>query len=286
MKKTLTILTAAMVLCVLHGDAFPAGGQDSGGRPAADPNLRRMLEIHIHNDTDAEIKFQTRILHTEDEPDVYFLAPGETRTLLGRKVLEFQILPEELSRLYYLAPGEDYSVRKIDGKDFKIFQKVKGYEEAVMLAPFVPSPDQVIERTLSLVGVTKDSIVYDLGCGDGRVVIAAARIYGARGVGIDINPELIEEARQNARASGVEDLVEFRVGDVFQTSLTEATLVYVFLFPDSNRLLRPYLEKQLKKGTTVASLGFDFPAWEDRLTGLHDIVDEDGFHRIVYVYER
>lgn len=280
-----TVLVGA-VFCCLGGPAPFAAGQETDRRPREDPNLKQIFKIQISNDTDQTIKFHTRILHSGDEPDYDSLSPGETETLLGRNVLEFQIVPKELARLYFLAPGEDYSIRIIDGQDLKLFQKVKGYQEAVMLAPFVPSPMVVIERMLSLAGVSKDSVVYDLGCGDGRVVIAAAKIYGARGVGIDIDPELIAEARKNASDAGVETLAEFREGDIFQTSLTEATHVYVFLFPDSNRLLRPYLEKQLKKGTTVASLGFNFPAWEDRLTGWHDILDDEGYHRIVYIYER
>lgn len=285
-KTSSTALLAwAVIICIGLSSAGSALATTSGQEIDA-PELTRIFKVHITNDTDRELKFHIRILHSEDEPDVYFLSPGQIQTLTGRKVLEFQILPKELSRIYFLAPGEDYSVRMIDGEDWKLFQKVKDYEEAVMLAPFVPSPMVVIEKVLSMSRVTGDSVVYDLGCGDGRVVIAAAQIYGARGVGIDIDPDLIEEARKKAAEAGVSDLVDFRVGDVFETNLTEATMVYVFLFPDSNRLLRPYLEKQLKIGTTVASLGFNFPAWENRLTGWHDILDDDGFHRIVYLYER
>jgi SAM-dependent methyltransferase len=285
-KTILPILLACICIVSLCRNPAGAAGQTLTGQSGGEPDLKRIFKINITNDTDRQLKFHARILHSEDEPDVYYLSPGEIQTLLGRKVLEFQILPKELSRIYFLAPGEDYSVRLIDGKDLKVFQKVNGYKEAVMLAPFVPSPNVVIERMLSLAGVTGDSIVYDLGCGDGRVVIAAAKIYGARGVGIDIDPDLIDKAREKALEAGVEDLVDFRVGDIFETSLTEATMVYVFLFPDSNRLLRPYLEKQLRKGTTVAALGFNFPAWEDRLKGWHDILDDDGYHRIVYIYER
>lgn len=279
-------LLSGVIILVSWLCFFPAYGQDDVGNPAGDPGRPQNLEINIHNDTAKSIQFHVRILHSGEEPEFYYLAPGETQTLLEREVIEFQIVPEELSRLYFLAPGEDYSIRMIDGKDFKVFQKIKGYENAVMLAPFVPSPMVVIERVLSLAGVNKNSIVYDLGCGDGRVVIAAAGIYGARGVGIDIDPDLIAEAVRNAVDAGVEELVEFREADIFQSSLTEATLVYIFLFPDSNRLLRPYLEKQLKIGTKVACLGFNLPAWADRLTGQHDIVDDEGYHRIVYFYER
>jgi ubiquinone/menaquinone biosynthesis C-methylase UbiE len=100
-------------------------------------------------------------------------------------------------------------------------------------------------------------VLYDLGCGDGRIVISAARDRGARGVGIDINPVRIEEAQANAKAAGVADRVSFRVGDLFESDFSAATVVTLYLLPDINRKLRPQLWRQLKVGTRVVSHDFD-----------------------------
>jgi SAM-dependent methyltransferase len=123
---------------------------------------------------------------------------------------------------------------------------------------FVPSADEVVEAMLKLAKVTKADVVYDLGCGDGKIVIAAAREYGARGVGIDIDPELVENARQNARRAGVSDKVQFLVGDIFSNDVKigEATVVTLYLLPSLNERLRPKLWRELAPGTRVVSNSF------------------------------
>lgn len=123
--------------------------------------------------------------------------------------------------------------------------------------PYVPTPQPVVDRMLELAKVGKRDIVYDLGCGDGRIVITAAKDRGARGTGIDIDPARIAEARQNATAAGVEDRVEFMVGDLFKTDFSQATVVTLYLLPEINRQLRPQLWKQLKVGARVVSHDFD-----------------------------
>ena len=128
--------------------------------------------------------------------------------------------------------------------------------------PFVPTPPEVVQRMLAMGRVGKTDMLYDLGCGDGRIVIAAAKERGARGVGIDIDPERIDEANANARASGVTDLVRFRVGDLFKSDFSEASVVTLYLLPQINQRLRPQLWRQLKAGTRVVSHEFDMgEAW-------------------------
>ncbi len=127
--------------------------------------------------------------------------------------------------------------------------------------PYVPTPPEVVSKMLELARVGKSDTLYDLGCGDGRIVVTAASKYGARGTGIDINPQRIEEARANARAAGVEDRVDFRVGNLFETNLSPATVVTLYLLPDINLRLRPQLWQQLKVGTRVVS--HDFNMGED-----------------------
>ncbi len=115
---------------------------------------------------------------------------------------------------------------------------------------------------LKLAGAGARDVVYDLGSGDGRIVIAAARQAGARGVGIEIHPERVAEARRRAAEAGVGSRVEFRVGDVFETDLREATIVTMFLLSDLNRKLRPKLLAELRPGARVLSYCFDMGDWK------------------------
>jgi SAM-dependent methyltransferase len=125
-----------------------------------------------------------------------------------------------------------------------------------VLAPYIATPEDVVNRMLELAHVTQDDVVYDLGCGDGRIPIAAAVKYGARGVGLDIDAGLIERARANAKAAGVENRVEFKVQDVLTGDLSPATVVTLFLLTSSNEKLRPILTRQLKPGARIVSHAF------------------------------
>lgn len=126
---------------------------------------------------------------------------------------------------------------------------------------FVPTPQVVVDEMLRMAKVSSDSMVYDLGCGDGRLVITAAKQYGARGIGIDIDPQRIRESNENATAAKVTDKVKFVLGDLFQFDFHEATAVTLYLLPDLNVKLRPTLMSQLKPGTPVVSHDFDMGEW-------------------------
>jgi SAM-dependent methyltransferase len=127
---------------------------------------------------------------------------------------------------------------------------------------YVPTPHHVVAEMLRLVAVTPTDVVYDLGCGDGRVLIAAAQWYSARGVGVDIDPQRIEESRVNARQAGVIDRVEFLQQDLFETDIRDATVVTLYLLPQLNRQLRPRLLSDLRPGTRVVSHDFDMGDWQ------------------------
>ncbi|HLH39927.1 MAG TPA: class I SAM-dependent methyltransferase [Bryobacteraceae bacterium] len=142
----------------------------------------------------------------------------------------------------------------------------KPVEEIVIETPFVTSPEQVVEAMLKLAAVKKGDVVYDLGCGDGRIVIAAAKQYGARGVGIDHNADLIAQAREKARQEGVESLVRFERGDIFDADIHEATVVAIYLLPHINLKLRPKLLKDLKPGARVVSHEFGMGDWKPEKT--------------------
>jgi SAM-dependent methyltransferase len=126
---------------------------------------------------------------------------------------------------------------------------------------YVPTPPDVVAEMLRLVAVTPTDVVYDLGCGDGRVVITAAKRYQARGVGIDIDPQRIRESRANARRAGVANRVKFLQQDLFETDIREATVVALYLLPELNRKLRPKLLSDLRPGTRIVSHDFDMGDW-------------------------
>jgi ribosomal protein L11 methylase PrmA len=131
---------------------------------------------------------------------------------------------------------------------------------------------------LRLADVKKTDVVYDLGCGDGRIVIAAAKTFGAKGVGIDINPVRIKEAKENAKKAGVEHLVRFEENDLFEADFREATVVTLFLLPNINLKLKPRLLEQLKPGTRVVSNTFDMGDWKaEKEKALDNPDDEDTY---------
>jgi SAM-dependent methyltransferase len=130
-------------------------------------------------------------------------------------------------------------------------------ETPALDVPYVPTPPEVVEKMLELAQVGAKDVLYDLGCGDGRIVIAAAKQRGARGVGIDIDPQRISEARANAEAEGVTKQAQFRVGDLFKSNFAPASVVTLYLLPELNRRLRPQLWRQLKVGTRVVSHEFE-----------------------------
>jgi SAM-dependent methyltransferase len=144
--------------------------------------------------------------------------------------------------------------------------------------PYVPTTEEAVQAMLKLADVKKSDVVYDLGCGDGRIVIAAAKNFGAHGVGIDINPERIKEARENAKKAGVEHLVRFEENDLFEAKISDASVVTLFLLSTINLKLRPKLLADLKPGTRIVSNTFDMGDWKpDREVNVGGDDNEDGY---------
>ena len=141
---------------------------------------------------------------------------------------------------------------------------------------FVPTPDEVVDAMLKVAGVQSGDVVYDLGCGDGRLVVAAAKL-GARGVGIDIDPQRVKEANENVQKNGVGDRVGILNQDLFTTDISEATVVTLYLLPSLNLKLRPKLWRELRPGSRVVSHAFDMGDWKPEQT-----LDVDG--RTVYFW--
>ncbi|AWR95980.1 protein-lysine N-methyltransferase [Acidianus brierleyi] len=148
--------------------------------------------------------------------------------------------------------------------------------------PYVPTPDKVVKKMLEIAKVGPEDVVYDLGCGDGRIVITAVKDFNAKkAVGIDINDERIQEATKNVKENGVEGKVFIRKGNFFEENISEATVVTMFLLTNVNEMLRPKLETELKPGTRVVSHEFEMRGW----TPKEVVKVEDGnMNHIVYLY--
>ncbi|MBI3061934.1 MAG: class I SAM-dependent methyltransferase, partial [Deltaproteobacteria bacterium] len=127
--------------------------------------------------------------------------------------------------------------------------------------PFVPTPMEVVDRMLEMAEVNRGDVVYDLGSGDGRIVIRAAKKYGARGVGIEMDAQLVELSRKKAREEGVSHLVEFRVEDALKTDVSSATVVTLYMLPWFNAKMRPIFEQQLTPGARVVAHDYDIEGW-------------------------
>ncbi|MCS7315314.1 MAG: methyltransferase domain-containing protein [Bryobacterales bacterium] len=149
------------------------------------------------------------------------------------------------------------------------------------LAPFVPSPHPVVEKMLEAARIKRGETVFDLGCGDGRVLITAARKYGARGVCIELSPDLVRQTREQIRRLGLEDRIEVIEGDLMNADLRSADVVTLYLLTSSNELLKPKLESSLRRGARVISHDFIVPGWEAERV---EKVYASGRVHTIYVY--
>jgi trans-aconitate methyltransferase len=146
--------------------------------------------------------------------------------------------------------------------------------------PYVPTNEKVVEEMLKVAKVGKNDVLFDLGSGDGRIPITAAKRWGARGFGVDIDPDRIKEARENATKAGVADKVKFMQQDLFDTDIKTATVVTLYLLPEVNMRLRPKLLADLKPGTRVVSHNYDMGDWKPLQTITVKLPDGD--HTVYY----
>ena len=150
------------------------------------------------------------------------------------------------------------------------------------VAPFVPAPWHVVDKMLSLVEVAEDDVVYDLGSGDGRILVRAAKGFGAKGVGLEINPALVEDARQAIEAANVQHRVKIVQQDIFEADLSPATVVTLFLMTSAHRRLEPKLQDELRPGTRIACYKWELPDWNPIKT---ETVPVGGVGHPIYIYE-
>jgi SAM-dependent methyltransferase len=146
--------------------------------------------------------------------------------------------------------------------------------------PYVPTHERIVTEMLKIATVGKNDVLYDLGCGDGRIPVTAAKRFGTRGVGVDIDPQRVLEARANAVREGVADRVKFFQQDLFDTDIKDATVVTLYLLPDINLRLRPRLLSDLKPGTRVVSHNYDMGDWQPQRT--ITIKLPDGEHTVYF----
>ena len=241
-------------------------------------------DITIRNVTDEAIHYKimpydARENLTEKEllPDVVHRYDSNVNLTIFFKQGE-----EEVWRL--LSPGKPYSFRYSNDDLIELWPGSHGQSDAEDLAPYVTTPLPVVEKMLELAQVSQDDIVYDIGCGDGRIVIAAAVLYGARGVGIEIDPEKVKESQNNAKKAGVRKQVKFILGDATKMDISEATVVTLYLLPESNTLLKPKLEWELKNGARVVSHNYSMPGWKDKELAFVEMKDNAGKEHSIYVY--
>jgi SAM-dependent methyltransferase len=244
-------------------------------------------EITIRNFSNETIRYWIRVHRSEEKPEEKTIDIGDVHSYPGENIAYDITFPRGNKRITYrIDSGQPYIFRYDEKGLLELYIGSHGRRDAVDLAPFVVTPEIVVHKMLEMAGVNKEDVVYDIGCGDGRIVIAAAEKYGARGVGIDIVPERIKQSRANARLAGVENLVEFRLEDAAKSDISGATVVTLYLVPEANAFLRPLLEQQLKPGTHVVSHGYPIPGWEGKLVAFEQIeVEFESFH-LIYVYRR
>jgi SAM-dependent methyltransferase len=236
--------------------------------------------LSIRNVTGETVRF--RLKTASEGGDTHTLAPGQILRLDGDapRGIFFQSAGRE--REYRLESGGSYSFRYDHARQLELFLGSHGRDDAPDLAPFVATPIPVARRMLEMAGVTQDDLVVDLGCGDGRLVVEAARRYGARGLGVDLDPRLVAESRQRAAQEGVEHLVEFRVEDATTTDLRGASVLALYLLSESLALLRPSLERQLDPGDRVVSHNYEVPGWTPAAG--ETLRDASGTLHFLYLY--
>jgi SAM-dependent methyltransferase len=283
---------ALVALTWLPGRPASAGLPRQSIEPASPANPAPAVQSPCTNGTTIRNVTDRTIMYTicpEGRPEalqIRRIAPNaiDCFPTVSQLEIEFHEGGKEVS--YSLDAGKPYAFRYEDGTRIGLFLGSHGRSDVVDLAPYVPTPDEVVDKMLELSGVTARDVVYDIGCGDGRIVIAAARKYGVRGVGIDLDKKRIDESIANARKAGVERLVRFICEDATRADVSEATVVTLYLLSESNALLRPMLEKQLRPGSRVVSHNYAIAGWEDKQVVATSVRDGEGKSHSIFVYAR
>ena len=210
------------------------------------------------------------------------LAVGAVDRLATADPVEISFDNGRRTTSYLVHPGKPYSFRYDENGVIRVYPGAHGRADAADLAPFVPTPPEVVARMIELAAIGPKDVVYDLGCGDGRMVIAAAKSRGCRGVGIELDPALLEQCRAGAEKGGVEHLVRFHQEDATKTGLTGATVLLLYLLPESLEALKPAFERDLPPGARIVSHDYKIPGWDDRIAATEVLPGAGGRdHRVI-----
>jgi hypothetical protein len=259
---------------------------EPSGAPAPTAEALRLKETTVRNVTGNPIGYRIYPAGKPEAAESREIAPGAVDRFRTAAALEIEFNTGRKDAVYSLDPGSPYSFRVDEGQTIDLFLGSHGRSDAIDLAPWVPTPQPVVDRMLELAGVTGKDVLFDIGCGDGRIVITAARRYGARGVGIDIDKAMIEASERNAKAAGVERQVKFIGMDATKADISEATVVSLYLLPESNALMRPILETQLRPKSRVVCHNYAIPGWEAKQVQTETVEDENGEKHYIYLYVR
>lgn len=276
------IIAGLALISLTHCSREPASPPSAPQAAAAEP----AKETTLRNVTGKTIAYKIFPVGSPVNAEHREIAPGAIDRFPTATSLEIEFHSGDRDIVYSLEAGSPYSFRFDEGTTIELFLGSHGRADAEDLAPWVPTPQPVVDRMLELARVTVADVVYDIGCGDGRIVITAARKYGARGVGIDIDPNMIDESNKNAETAGVTQLVRFEAMDATKAEFSEATVVALYLLPESNDLLRPIFERQLRPGTRLVSHNYTIPGWEHKQVHHETVQDELGAEHQIYAYVR
>lgn len=282
----LLVVAAAAALLFLRTEGPPRPAGNAAVSSSEREAVLEADEITVRNVLDVPVDYAITPYGSTEPGRRETIPPGAVHRYRskGLMVIGFDRKGRALTRS--LTPGRPYTFRYDEHDILEIWLGSHGREDAQDLAPYVATPSPVLDTMLEMAGVGAEDLVYDIGCGDGRIVVAAAARFGARGVGIDIDPERIRESRENAEKAKVGHLVSFVCGDATKVDISEATVVTLYLLPESNALLRPKLEKELKPGTRVVSHNYVIPGWESKEADEARVWDGLDKEHVVYLYKR
>ena len=273
MTRRVLPLTVTLMTLALMGAPRPTVGQQAG---VPQPAYLRVLLPQA----DAELKIEGAPTKQTGTTRLFVSPPLEP----GRNFTYTLTAVWEPNNYTHITRTRKVTVRA--GQQVEVdLRKPDDANPDKIVVRYVPTPEEVVTAMCRLAGVGKDDVVYDLGCGDGRIVITAVKDFGARrGVGVDLDPERIQESRENAKRAGVEDRVEFRQGDVLEIKdLGEASVVMLYMGEDVNLRLRPLLQKSLKPGSRIVSHRFLMGDWKPDKT--IQVTDSEGVEYDLHLWK-
>jgi hypothetical protein len=285
-KPDIVIIAAGLALAAIVV-ILAGGGGNKDIWPVSFPGQSPSRpEVTFRNVTDRAIHYKIRFSQPKSREEERTLEPDGLDRIRTKRPVEIIYQGGDKTLFFIASPGKPYSFRYNEDEEVRIYPGSHSRRDAADLAPYVQTPMPVVEKMLELAELGPGDLLYDIGSGDGRIVIAAAKRYGVQAVGIEINPALIEESRTRALEEGVDGLVRFVCMDAMKADFTEATAVTLYLLPESNSLLKPKLERELQQGARVVSHNYLMRDWQDRMIGMAKVKDDQGKEHNVLAYRR